>query len=297
MRNLPPLNAVKAFEAAARHASFTLAADELGVTQTAVSRLVRTLEERLALRLFERRANGLVLTEIGRAYASGLTVALDAIADQTRRAREASAQRPALVVGVGPTFAGEVLIPRLADFHSRHPDVELRLATGGAVAPFQEDWTCAIRLGSGEWPGFVATPLIWVDLALVCTPERAGAIRSPADVLRHPLLVVAHGRGDWPIWLRAAGLGADAVKPSGPVFDTYGMALKAAADGLGLALVLDPYAETAARTGQLVEPLPLRCPKGEGWHLIYREARRDNRALQAFAGWLTEIVGGPRVAP
>src|SRR5262245_8796872 len=146
MRRLPSLNGLRAFEAAARHGSFVAAGSELNVTQAAISRMVRLLEERLGFNLFERRPNGLVLTARGKALQPGLTAAFDAIAGITERVA-AMRTTPVLTLGVGPSFAVRWLIPRLASFGREHPDIDVRLATGGATNPQKDDWTCGILLG------------------------------------------------------------------------------------------------------------------------------------------------------
>ena len=191
MRRLPFLNGVRAFEAAARSGSFIRAADELHVTPAAVSRMVRLLEDRLQVRLFERAANRLSLTEAGRTYATGLTPLLDALAALTERVA-AQGGRRVLTVGVGPTFAIRWLIPRLADFRREAPEIDVRITTGGVAAPFAEDWTCGITLGDGRWPGLVAQPLFAADLLPVCAPSLATRLRSPADLARESLLRVSH---------------------------------------------------------------------------------------------------------
>ena len=151
LRRLPFLNGIKAFEAAARSGSFASAAQELNVTPAAISRMVRLLEDRLALPLFRRRPNGLALTPAGHAYQAGLTPIFDALANLTAQVT-ALANPRVLTVGVGPTFAIRWLIPRLASFQELEPDIDVRITTGGAAAPFADDWTCGIKLGSGAWP-------------------------------------------------------------------------------------------------------------------------------------------------
>jgi LysR family transcriptional regulator, regulator of gene expression of beta-lactamase len=147
-RRLPSLNGLRAFEAAGRQGSFTAAAQELNVTQGAVSRLVRLLEGRLGFALFRRHANALELTAQGQAYLSGLTDSFDSIARLTEQVAAMRAG-PVVTVGVGPTLAVNWLIPRLTDFYRSHPNVEVRMATGGATRPVRDDWTCTIRRDTG----------------------------------------------------------------------------------------------------------------------------------------------------
>ena len=172
MRRLLFLNGIKAFEAAARSGSFAAAGAELNVSAAAVSRMVHLLEDRLGVALFERKANRLVTTAAGRAYQSGLTPIFDALASLTAQVTAPSSVR-VLTIGVGPTFAMRWLIPRLADFRKEEPDIDVRITTGGAAAPFGDDWSCGIQLGDGEWPGLTAEPLFAADLLPVCAPRLA----------------------------------------------------------------------------------------------------------------------------
>ena len=204
MRRLLFLNGIKAFEAAARSGSFAAAGAELNVSAAAVSRMVHLLEERLGVALFERKANRLVTTAAGRAYQSGLTPIFDALASLTAQVTAPSGVR-VLTIGVGPTFAMKWLIPRLADFRKEEPDIEVRITTGGAAAPFGDDWSCGIQLGDGEWPGLIAEPLFAADLLPVCAPRLASQLKRPGDLKGPTLLRVAHSPDDWPSWLKAAG--------------------------------------------------------------------------------------------
>ena len=203
MRRLPSLNGLRAFEAAARLGSFVAAGEELNVTQAAISRLVRLLEDRLGFRLFERMPNGLALTPQGKALQPGLTAAFDAIAGITQQVA-AMRSTPVLTLGVGPSFAVRWLIPRLASFYRQHPDIEVRLATGGAINPFNDDWTCGILLGNGDWPGHQAEPMFSADLFPVCARSIAQRLKKPSDLARECLLEVQHSLEEWPLWLAAA---------------------------------------------------------------------------------------------
>jgi LysR family glycine cleavage system transcriptional activator len=155
MRRLLFLNGIRAFEATARSGSFAGAGAELNVSAAAVSRMVHLLEQRLGVALFERKANRLAMTAAGRAYQSGLTPIFDALASLTAQVTAPTGAR-VLTIGVGPTFAMRWMIPRLSDFRRQEPDIEVRITTGGAAAPFGDDWSCGIKLGDGAWPGLVA---------------------------------------------------------------------------------------------------------------------------------------------
>jgi LysR family glycine cleavage system transcriptional activator len=280
-----PLNGIRAFEAAARHGGFVAAAPELHVTPAAISRAVKLLEARLGVPLFERHANRLTLTEAGTEYRDGLVPLLESLGRLTARIAARGAA-PVLTIGVGPSFAMRWLIPRLADFARRAPGVEVRLATGGAAAPFSEDWSCGVRLGAGDWPGLVATPLFSPDLLPVCTPALADTLGAAEAWHASLLLRVAHAPQDWGLWFAEAGLPARA--PSGPVLGFYGQAIQAAADGIGIAMGIRPYVDDDLAKGRLVAPLPITVPKGGRWWLVHRAAREKEPAFRLFRDWLLD---------
>ena len=290
MRRLPSLNGVRAFEAAARAGGFAAAGAEMHVSTAAVSRLVRLLEARLGVALFERQANRLTLTPAGRAYRAGLTPLLDSLAALTEQVAAIGGRR-VLTVGVGPTFAVRWLIPRLTAFGRLEPDLDVRIAAGGAAAPFAEDWTCGIRLGDGAWPGLEATPLFAADLTPVCAPATAERLRRPRDLGGERLLRVAHAPEDWPRWLAAAGV--PGLPVSGPTFEFYGQALQAAAEGLGVAMGIRPYIDDDLAAGRLAAPFPLAVSKGKGWYLLHRPFRAAEPGFAAFRRWIVEAAAAP----
>ncbi|MBK1838836.1 transcriptional regulator GcvA [Azospirillum sp. YIM B02556] len=283
-RRLPSLNGLRAFEAAARHGSFTAAAAELHVSQAAVSRMVKLLEERLGFALFDRRANALTLTDRGRALRPALTEAFDSIA---RRVEQVSAMRagPVLTVGMGATVAVRWLIPRLSSFHLAHPEIEVRIATGGAGAPMNDDWTCAVLLGDGQWPGYEAERLFSSSLQPVCAPRLAAELHRPADLAGATLLHVSHWGEDWPRWLAAAG-SADLAAKGGLSFGSYAMALQAAIDGVGVALAPRFYSLDDLAAGRLATPFRLAVPMAHSWYLVSRASRREDAGLTPFRDWL-----------
>ena len=290
MRRLLFLNGIKAFEAAARGGSFAAAGQELNVSAAAISRMVHLLEERLGVALFERKANKLALTAAGRAYQNGLTPIFDALATLTAQVTAPAAMR-VLTIGVGPTFAMRWLIPHLADFRKRHPDIEVRITAGGVAAPFGDDWSCGIKLGDGNWPGLLAEPLFAADLQPVCIPRLAASLKKPSDLKSPALLRVAHSSEDWPLWLKAAGL--PRLSARGPEFQYYGQALQAAADGLGIAMGLRPYIDDDLAAGRLVAPFALTVPKGMRWYLVYRSFQTTQRDFAAFRRWIMEAAARP----
>jgi LysR family transcriptional regulator, regulator of gene expression of beta-lactamase len=284
-RQLPSLNGLRAFEVAGRLGSFKAAAQELNVTQTAVSHMVRLLEQRLGYQLFRRKPNRLELTAQGQAFLSGLTDAFDSIA---RLAEQVAAMRagPVLTVGVGPTLAVNWLIPRLANFYREHPDVEVRMATGGATRPVRDDWTCTIRRDNSAWEGYIAEKLFPSTLVPVCTPALAGKLGRLSDFRNVTLLVVSHLPRQWPAWFKAAGV-HEPVRPSGEViFESNAMAMQAVLDGVGVAIAQLAYVSDALAAGRLVAPFPIAAQTDETWFLQYRQIRQQEPALQAFRTWL-----------
>jgi LysR family transcriptional regulator, regulator of gene expression of beta-lactamase len=284
-RRLAFLNGLRAFEAAARRGSFTAAAAELRVTQAAISQQVQLLEERLGFALFRRHANRLELTDQGRAFQPGLTNAFDAIATLIE---DVAAMRPgsALTVGVAPAFALHWLIPRLTRFNRSHPEVEVRVATGGAKLPLRDDWTCTVRRGIGSWSGYIAEELFPTTLVPVCTPTVAEGLREPSDLHRATLIVVAHLRAQWTWWFDAAGLSAPIEPAAEVVFESSAMAMQAVLDGVGIAVAQLPYVSDALAAGQLTTPFPIIGRKYESWYLAYRPIRQEDRGLLVFRDWL-----------
>jgi LysR family transcriptional regulator, glycine cleavage system transcriptional activator len=289
MRNLPFMNGVRAFEAAARHGGFARAAEELHVTAPAVSRMVKLLEERLGVPLFHRRPNGLELTRAGQTYSDGLAPILDTLESLTTRVAVTGGARP-LTVGVGPTFAIRWLIPRLADFRAEAPKIDVHITTGGVAAPFSENWSCGIILGDGKWPGLTAEPLFAADLLPVCAPRLAARLQRPSDLVSQSLIRVQHAPDDWPRWLSATGFEAPATY--GPEFEFYGQALQAALDGLGVAMGIRPYVDDDINAGRLVAPFSHSIPKGSQWFLVHHPDRLEDPSFQAFHAWIIQRAHG-----
>lgn len=281
---LPPLNGLRAFEAAARMGSFVGAAQELHVSPSAISRLVKLLEQRLGAALFDRLANGLVLTERGSTYLSEVSGAFQRIAQATERLKAAGGS--ALVIGAGPTLAMRWLIPRLGTFQTKNPDIDVRLSTAIADAdPLRPDWAAAIRIGDGAWPGLTSRFLFTADLFPVCAPSVAKRLSAPSDLEQATILRVANAAEDWPLWLEACGV-ADAKLRHARYFDYAAFALQAAVDGLGVAMARAPFVADDLAAGRLVRPFKMVVPKGRGWYLVYRPVQESNPALRVFRDWL-----------
>lgn len=284
MTSLPTLTGLRAFECAARRGSFTAAAAELHVTQAAISRSVKALEQQLGCALFARSANTLALTAEGRELLPQLSAAFAAMTQAVARVQAARAA-PVLTVGAGPTFAIRWLIPRLPRFAQQHPRIELHTTTAGATALLRSEWTCSLRQGKDPSPGVVNQPLFSPRMGPVCGPQLAKKLKSPADLYKVPLLDVVHTPEDWTLWLRQAGLDPARVDRRN-VFPYHSFALQAALDGLGVAMGPQPYVVDDLRAGRLVAPFELKVTKPQGWYLVYRKETEGNPAFEAFRRWV-----------
>jgi len=288
-RRLPPLTAVRAFEAAGRHANFVRAAEELSITPAAVSQQVRSLEDFLGLRLFTRRARGVELTATGAEYARSLGSLLDQLALATERARRTEDPRR-LTIATTPSFAARWLMPRLTAFLELHPELDVRLSTSNVIADFaRQDVDVAVRYGTGRWPGLKAHLLLAAELFPVCSPSfRLGSkpLRVPDDLRPRALLRLAVD--DWPKWLAAAGIGDR--RPEGPQFSDVGLLTQAAAAGQGVALGQSVIVADDLAAGRLVEPFKLRIPSGLAYYLVAPPEVFQSRAVAAFHRWLRKEV-------
>jgi DNA-binding transcriptional LysR family regulator len=287
MSRLPPLNSLRAFEAAARHGGFAAAAAELHVSASAISRFVKLLEAQLGTALFLRLPNGLQLTDRGAVYLADLTSAFARIAEATERVRAASG----LVIGAGPTLAMRWLIPRLTHFHAMHPNIEVRISTAIERAdPIASDWTAAIRRGDGAWAGLAAQFLFKADLFPVCAPALAKGLKSPADLARVRILAASNAPDDWPAWLRTAkATGVDLRRAQR--FDYPAYALQAAVDGLGVAMARGVFVGDDLAAGRLVRPFSLAVSHDKGWYLVHRPEMGSEPALAAFKAWVAKEAG------
>ena len=287
-RWLPPLNALRAFEAAARHQSFTRAAEELNVTQTAVSHQIRTLEERLGLKLFDRRGRALQLTEAAQNYLPSVRSAFDELHDATERLvrRDGDAT---LTVSTLTSFAAKWLIPRLGGFQDRHPEISIRIATSMVSVDFdRDDIDVAIRYGRGDWPGLRVDRLVREDIFPVCSPKLVAGpnpLRRPDELASHTLLHVVGFLEDWRVWLTAANV--DGVDPSsGLRFDLMMNALQAAIDGLGVALGRSALVEGDLAAGRLIAPFDISLPFEAAYYVVAPEQSADRPNIKAFREWL-----------
>ncbi|OCC04405.1 transcriptional regulator [Labrys sp. WJW] len=286
MRRLPPLVAVRAFEAGARHLSFTRAADELCVTQTAISHQVRQLETWLGVRLFERAGHALRLTGAGRTYLAEVGEVLDRLATVTEAVR--GRRDGPLRITVLPSFAACWLVPRLGRFRALHPDIELKLTSSPETSAFTEDrFDLGIRSGLGRWPGLKADLIAQEMLSPVCSPAIAAGLPSPcspSDLLASHLLHDTP-KDAWSRWFRHAGQ-PEAALAAGHAFDDHGHLLQAAAEGQGMALGKLFLAEHALREGRLVRPVDLILPNDYSYWLVYPRTVAGRPDVGRFRTWL-----------
>ena len=281
-----PLNGLRAFEAAARHLSFTKAAIELCVTPPALSHQVKALEERLGVPLFRRLPRGLGLTDEGQALLPVLREAFDKVAAALEEF-EGGKGREVLSVGAVGTFALGWLLPRLAAFRAEHPFVDLRLTTNNnRVDIAEEGLDFAIRFGDGAWHGTDAALLFEAPLTPICTPGIAARLGEPADLAAETLLR-SYRVGEWPAWLEAAGV---AVPPlTGPVFDSAAMMIEAALAGHGVALGPARMFERELAEGRAARPFRLEVAMGGYW-LTSLKSRKPTPAMAAFQSWILEAA-------
>jgi len=287
---LPSLNGLRAFEAAARHLSFTVAASELNVTQTAVSHQIRRLEEELGVRLFVRQNRALALTPEAKDYLPGVRAAFNDLRLATDRLLRRDDDH-VLTVSTLASLAAKWLLPRLATFQESHPGIDVRITTSPGLVDFRNgDVDAAIRYGRGHWPGTRADWLTADELFPVCSPallEGDKPLRCPEDLAHYTLLHSSGGYDDdWRLWLTAAGLPSNISKQPGLTFDLIFLTLQAAIDGSGVAMGRTSYVEADIAKGRLVVPFKVTLPADAGFYLVTPEAKADPPKLGAFRQWL-----------
>lgn len=293
MLTLPSLNGLRSFEAAARHLSFTRAAAELLVTQTAISHQIRRLEEQLGIRLFERRTRELRLTREAAAYLPAVQAAFEELRQATARL-----QRPVrdglLTVSTTASLAAKWLVTRVAAFQDANPGIEVRITTSAHLVDFRrEEIDMAVRYGRGSWAGLRARWLMAEDIFPVCSPallQAAKPLRQPGDLVHHTLLHASASREDWQLWLTAAGLPVSIAQRRGMSFDQSFMAIQAAVDGLGVALGRTRFVEADLAAGRLVMPFDVVLPADAGFYIVAPEETADSPKIALFREWLIASV-------
>ncbi|MEM7251055.1 MAG: transcriptional regulator GcvA [Pseudomonadota bacterium] len=293
-RRLPPLNALRTFESAARHVSFIHAAEELAVTPGAVSRQVKALEEWLGAPLFRRSHKQVTLTPLGRSYLEAVSGPLEAIALATDRATRRESSRP-LAIYCYPTFALRWLVPRWGRFYDAHPEIDVQLTTSLQPVDFaRDDYDAAIRVGDqlNAQPAMTAIKLVDVELIPVCSAEVARRIRTPSDLATATWLHDAPRPRDWERWLAFAEVeGIDAL--AGPRFDSLNLSIQAAIGGVGVAIAIRALVEEELAEGRLVQPFGPSRFSSRPFYLTYPTHHSRDKRLAAFAQWLKHEADGP----
>jgi LysR family transcriptional regulator, glycine cleavage system transcriptional activator len=286
-RRLPPLNAIKTFEAAARLGSFSQAANELNVTHGAVSRQIRTLEDWLGAPLFRRTSRNALPTQAGSELLAEVGPALDRLAEATRRVRSLSLAQGTLAVSSIPTFSMRWLIPRLSEFQQEHPGVELRIVNSSSSAERFRMEADAVISGPASQPGWVGTRFMGEALLPLLSPELMARcpLSAPGDLERHVLLHAATRRRAWMRWFAAAGI--PDLKPAGEQhFEHFYFAIQAALGGLGVVMAPLALVRDELRDGRLVNPLGEPALHTRGYFLHVPAAGHDAPAIVALRRWL-----------
>lgn len=291
---LPPLPAVRAFEAAARHGGFQSAAHELHVTAGAIAHQIKQLETWLGLPLFQRLPRGVVLTPAGRQYAAALGPLLDSLAAVSEAVKRQGDERVVTVTSV-PSLVARWLMPRLGALRERHPEIDMRVLASLHPVDFQREGVdVAIRLGTGPYPGLKADLLMEEWFSAVCSPAlkaNASDLHEPADLLRYPLL---HDEMEmrvpeeiiWPRWFKAFGIAYQG--PRQPSFSHTYLTLEAAAAGQGIAIAAELFIAEDLKSGRLVRALPNRVLGPYRFYLVRPPEAEARSAVKAFCDWIIE---------
>jgi LysR family transcriptional regulator, glycine cleavage system transcriptional activator len=311
-QRLPPLNALKAFEAAARHLSVKKAAVELNVTPAAVSHQVRTLEEYLGVQLFHRYNRALELTDAARASLPKLREGFDCLVQAVERLRTHQSSG-VLTVSAAPSFAARWLMPRLHRFLAAHPEIDVRVsarmrrvsvdgkgdvAERATVEGWLDDSDVAILYGRGHYPGLRVDKLLDLTITPVCSPQLLSgehALKNPEDLQHHLLLHddtgdLYDGEPFWDVWLKAANVSGISAR-RGPHFSHAVLAFEAAMDGVGVLATMPVLAAEDIAAGRLVTPFDLHVPLASGYYLVCEEHAATRPAVAAFHDWLIEEAG------
>ena len=307
---LPPLNALRVFEAAARHLSFKEAANELSITQAAVSHQIKSLEDYLGVQLFKRAGRGVQLTEAARACLPKLREGFDSLAAAIEMIH-VRADETDLQITAPPVFTARWLMPRLAGFAKREPKIDVRVVSSSKMVDAgaldsaalvgnldlrSETSGVEIHLGAGDYPGYRADRLFGVSTVAVASPQLVrgrSPIREPADLAHHTLLhddamdLVAHGHA-WQKWLEVAGVADKIDGTHGPHFSSNILSLEAASQQLGVALALRPMVDADLASGRLCAPFKVELKPQSAYYLVCPEVIAERPAVAAFRSWLLQ---------
>jgi DNA-binding transcriptional LysR family regulator len=280
------LNGLRAIETVARAGTLQKAADELGVSASAVSQLVNRAEKQIGRAVFERTRSGLVPTEFGRRFADRLTVAFRELSGAMALAEDAADNR--LVVSVAPALATRWLVPRLSRFYAIHPAIMLRIDASTKLADLDHsDIDLGIRMGDGSWPGVKADLLFAQCMFPVCTPAIAARLKRVEDLADEWVIREESGMVDWQRWFARAG--ATGVTPKqGASFTDPNLCLEATIGGQGVMLASQLLAADALADGRLVAPFGITADSGFGYYVVTSAAKRPSRKVKAFVKWLAE---------
>jgi len=291
-RHLPPLNPLRAFEVAARHSSFTRAADELCVTPSAVSHQVKTLEDHLGVVLFVREAKSLLLTASGRAYLPAVQEAFNLLVDATRQLY--AQLTPVLRVDIPPTFAAKWLIPRMDRFVKANPEIDIKVSTAAGTPDFsRDDYDLAIRFGRGHYPDLHSELCLAVEVFPVCSPALMDGdwpLRTASDLKHHTLLHDSSTYADgsnphWSAWLEHAGA-TDVDASRGLSFSPSHLVINAAIDGLGVALVKNSWVDQDLAAGRLVRPFDISLPVKLAYYMVFPKKSAQDVRIATFVDWV-----------
>ncbi len=290
MRRLPPLNALRVFDAAARHKSFNKASEELCVTPSAVSHQLKSLEEFLGVELFKREKRSITLTAAGERYLPSVQIALDELEIATRRLISAPNSN-VVNVSVAPAFLTRWLVPRITRFQEQYPEIELRLESSIDYIDFENsDTDMAVYYGKGHWSGIEAHLMRNIYMTPVMSPsllEGDGAINAPIDMMKHTLINVTGRNQEWVKILQK--LGVSVTKMNKTIsFSSTSLAVSAAAEGIGIALADLALIEREIKAGRLVAPFDVALDVHNAFYLVYKENRTMTPSMQAFKDWILE---------
>ncbi|MEE2690477.1 MAG: transcriptional regulator GcvA [Pseudomonadota bacterium] len=293
MKRLPPLNSLRVFEAAARHLSFTKAADELHVTPGAVSQQIKALEEFIGAPVFRRHKRSLLLTDEAQASLPVLREGFDKLAE-AGRLLSSRVDSGKLTVSVAPSLAAKWLVPRLDRFHELHPDLDVWVSADMEVVDFAaDDVDVAIRYGGGNYPGVVVEHLMAESIVPVCSPRLLigeHPLKTPSDLAHHTLLHDGSPDKDescptWPMWLKAAGVkGVDGSR--GPKFNQSSLVIEAAVAGKGVALAKSQLALADLEAARLVVPFDMTTPSAFAYYVVHPQSKSAAAPVRAFKAWL-----------
>ncbi|MDO6683247.1 MULTISPECIES: transcriptional regulator GcvA [unclassified Oceanobacter] len=292
MRRLPPLNALRVFEASARKSSFVAASDELAVTASAVSHQIKTLEEYLGVQLFSRNKRKVALTSAGEQYLNGIKHALDEIEVATQRLTNGH-ESNVVQISVAPNFLTRWLMPHMSQFQELYPDIELQINASQGLIDFNRVSTdIAIYYGNGEWDDIETHFLCKVMLVPVCSPALLSGkypLEKPSDLRRHTLIYVSKRKWEWENWMHQAGV--DNLVPKGSLqLSSSQLATAAAQENLGVALADSTLTSREIASGRLMIPFNIQLDTNKAFYLVYRKNRPLTTGMKAFKEWMMSAM-------